>query len=120
MKGQAIQKVRIRLRSPSPTRAGEGGFVIPFRPWDYYFSDPESVFRVLCGDKSNSGSLKYKLLHTNRQTVKEQYLEAAVTYDELFAAARPGTWVRSALLPSQEFQLKPNCTSSQVANIPGG
>jgi hypothetical protein len=40
---QSAQKLRIRLRSPTPTAlgSGEGGFVKPFRGWNYYFSTPE-------------------------------------------------------------------------------
>ncbi|KAL4978798.1 hypothetical protein BDW66DRAFT_149002 [Aspergillus desertorum] len=38
----SAQKLRIRLRSPTPTALGstKGGFVNPFRGWNYYFSTP--------------------------------------------------------------------------------
>lgn len=37
------QKLRIRVRSPTPgpVTVGEGRFLVPFRGWDYYFTTPE-------------------------------------------------------------------------------
>lgn len=60
---------RIRIRSPTP--AGEGGdgrFVVPFRGWRFYFSDP----RVIFGDgyvpeRGDDAAVK-----------RDEYLDAAV------------------------------------------
>ncbi|KAJ5899367.1 hypothetical protein N7495_004111 [Penicillium taxi] len=37
---EVTQKLRIRLRSPSPLNPSEGRFIKPFRGWQYYFSNP--------------------------------------------------------------------------------
>ncbi|KAB8270960.1 hypothetical protein BDV30DRAFT_240897 [Aspergillus minisclerotigenes] len=49
------QKLRIRLRSPTPGARGpdDGGFVKPFRGWEYYFSAPG----LLSGSKEDDPKL---------------------------------------------------------------
>ncbi|KAJ9354385.1 hypothetical protein DTO027B9_4728 [Paecilomyces variotii] len=39
---ERTQKLRIRIRSPTPgdVSVGEGRFVVPFRGWEYYFTTP--------------------------------------------------------------------------------
>ncbi|KMU83627.1 hypothetical protein CIHG_01410 [Coccidioides immitis H538.4] len=74
----AVQKLRIRLRSPTPARTGEGGFLVPFRGWEYYFSDPESVMRVFSGGAQDlkpafPGS---ESKNPKRQNFREQFLKS--------------------------------------------
>ncbi|EER23829.1 hypothetical protein CPC735_051990 [Coccidioides posadasii C735 delta SOWgp] len=90
----AVQKLRIRLRSPTPARTGEGGFLVPFRGWEYYFSDPESVMRVFSGGAQDlkpafPGS---ESKNSKRQNIREQFFEVAVTSEEVLAAAQSEIW----------------------------
>lgn len=85
-----IQKLKIRLRSLSPGQAGEGGFVVPFRGWDYYLSDPEMVMRVLDGghrhnDAEGSGDVN--------SHVRGEFIDVAVSGEEVLAGAKSSRWV---------------------------
>ncbi|WEW58127.1 hypothetical protein PRK78_003594 [Emydomyces testavorans] len=89
----AIQKLKIRVRSPSPTDvAEEGGFTVPFRGWEYYFSEPELVMRVLSRGTKRHPLLNVKSKDPNKQRIKQQFLEAAVTSGDILAASRPENW----------------------------
>ncbi|RHZ54383.1 DUF2011 domain-containing protein [Aspergillus thermomutatus] len=66
------QKLRIRLRSPTPGAVdGEGRFLNPFRGWQYYFTTPELL--TGSGAKQDSAS-------TIR---KKQFEEVAVTGQQM-------------------------------------
>ncbi|EEP76279.1 predicted protein [Uncinocarpus reesii 1704] len=90
----AVHKIRVKLRSPSPSRSAEGGFTVPFRAWDYYFSDPELVMRVFKErfGKSPSGACEFISKDPKKQERRQNYLEVAVTSDQVLAAANSGVW----------------------------
>lgn len=71
------QKLRIRLRSPTPGARGpdDGGFVKPFRGWDYYFSTPG----LLSGSKEDDPKLALK---------RKQFEEVAVSGEQM------GEWAK--------------------------
>ncbi|KAE8376251.1 hypothetical protein BDV26DRAFT_282804 [Aspergillus bertholletiae] len=71
------QKLRIRLRSPTPGAGGpdEGGFVKPFRGWEYYFSTPG----MLSGSKEDDPKLALK---------RKQFEEVAVSGEQM------GEWAK--------------------------
>ncbi|RLL99007.1 hypothetical protein CFD26_104088 [Aspergillus turcosus] len=66
------QKLRIRLRSPTPGAVdGEGRFLNPFRGWQYYFTTPELLSGS--GAKQDSASI----------VRRKQFEEVAVTGQQL-------------------------------------
>lgn len=68
------QKLRIRLRSPTPGAVdGEGRFLNPFRGWQYYFTTPELLSGF--GAKEDSASAS-----TIR---RKQFEEVAVTGQQM-------------------------------------
>ncbi|KAE8132596.1 hypothetical protein BDV38DRAFT_207625 [Aspergillus pseudotamarii] len=71
------QKLRIRLRSPTPGARGpdDGGFVKPFRGWEYYFSTPG----LLSGSKEDD---------PKRALRRKQFEEAAVSGEQM------GEWAK--------------------------
>ncbi|PGH34212.1 hypothetical protein GX50_02986 [[Emmonsia] crescens] len=86
-KNAGIQKFRIRLRSPTPTiNDGDGGFVVPFRGWEYYFSDPEWVRRKVAGDGIGHQSIE---LDTRQ---KERFIDAAVCGETILEDAKNNIW----------------------------
>ncbi|KAI1915197.1 hypothetical protein LOZ65_005500 [Ophidiomyces ophidiicola] len=118
-RGPALQKLKIRLRSPSPAAAGEGGFVVPFRGWDYYFSNPEAILRTFSSSNKQPvhsvPGCKSKDLQDS--TIKRQFLEAAVTSEEVLAAAKSTTWP-GCNLPWRVIHL-PARSSAAVLPVPG-
>ncbi|KMU74296.1 hypothetical protein CISG_04645 [Coccidioides immitis RMSCC 3703] len=115
----AVQKLRIRLRSPTPARTGEGGFLVPFRGWEYYFSDPESVMRVFSGGAQDlkpafPGS---ESKNPKRQNIREQFFEVAVTSEEVLAAAQSEIWP-GCHLPWRVTHLKLPSSSTTRASAP--
>ncbi|KAB8219411.1 hypothetical protein BDV33DRAFT_109558 [Aspergillus novoparasiticus] len=71
------QKLRIRLRSPTPGARGpdDGGFVKPFRGWEYYFSAPA----LLSGSKEDDPKLALR---------RKQFEEVAVSGEQM------GEWAK--------------------------
>ncbi|OJD19519.1 hypothetical protein AJ78_00490 [Emergomyces pasteurianus Ep9510] len=88
LRDAGIQKFKIRLRSPTPTASdGIGGFVVPFRGWEYYFSDPEWARRKVAGDEAiKDDSIK---LDTRQ---KERFIDAAVCGEKILERAKNGIW----------------------------
>lgn len=83
-----VQATKIRIRSPTP--AGEGGdgrFVVPFRGWRFYFSDPEGMvgdgYVPERGDEAMSAK-------------KSEYLDAAVGGEQVLEL-KERAWVCSLL-----------------------
>ncbi|KKK17726.1 hypothetical protein ARAM_005982 [Aspergillus rambellii] len=78
---ETTQKLKIRLRSPTPTAGvnGEGRFVNPFRGWQYYFSAPG----LLSGETKVDGEEDAGLL-----LKRKQFEEVAVTGEEMMGWAR--------------------------------
>ncbi|KAL2012314.1 hypothetical protein VTN00DRAFT_5032 [Thermoascus crustaceus] len=76
--GAATQKLRIRLRSPTPV-PGDGKFVVPFRGWQYYVTAPELLSERPSAEWSEQAALKRK-----------EYEDVAVTGAQLF------DWAKSA------------------------
>lgn len=84
-----IQKLRIRVRSPTPVADGQaaGRFVHPFRGWEYYFSTPSLLgAAVAVTPAANSKALLRR----------RQYEDAAVSGEQLDAWAKTA-WVSFAL-----------------------
>lgn len=71
------QKLRIRLRSPTPGARGpdDGGFVKPFRGWEYYFSAPG----LLSGSKEDDPKLALR---------RKQFEDVAVSGEQM------GEWAK--------------------------
>ncbi|KAE8389244.1 hypothetical protein BDV23DRAFT_100186 [Aspergillus alliaceus] len=71
------QKLRIRLRSPTPGAGGlhDGRFVNPFRGWDYYFSAPG----LLSGSKEDDPKVALR---------RKQFEEVAVSGQQM------GEWAK--------------------------
>ena len=84
-KGQT-QKLRIKLRSPSPgpVDPGEGRFVRPFRGWDYYFTTPDLLTSSPASAKPTEQSL-----NTEK---RKQFEDVAVSGLELMGWANEA-WV---------------------------
>ena len=94
IRADGVQKLKIRLRSPSPGKAGEGGFVVPFRGWNYYLSDPEMVMRVLDGhlhpdDPEDPGDA--------RSAAREKLLDVVVSGEDVLEWAKSSRWVCNIL-----------------------
>ncbi|EEH05739.1 conserved hypothetical protein [Histoplasma capsulatum G186AR] len=106
-----IRKFRIRLRSQSPTvNDGEGGFVVPFRGWEYYFSNPEWARRKMAGE--GIGALSAE--SDTRQ--KQGFVDAAVSGETILEGANSGVWpgchlpwrvIHLKTVPSQNKQNEP-------------
>ncbi|KAL4896169.1 hypothetical protein BDV59DRAFT_128806 [Aspergillus ambiguus] len=75
------QKLRIRLRSPSPGEVGleDGRFVNPSRGWEYYFTTPALLPGNGVGDEVQTATAALK---------RKQYEEAAVTGDQMIGWAQ--------------------------------
>lgn len=89
-----VQKLKIRLRSPSPSARppGDGGFVVPFRGWDYYFSNPELVMRAV-GDTSWQRGAKDKNTSKQLDTLRYTFRDTAVDGETILSRAASVTWV---------------------------
>ncbi|PGH09138.1 hypothetical protein GX51_00892 [Blastomyces parvus] len=87
MKDAGIQKFRIKLRSPTPTaNDGVGGFVAPFRGWEYYFSDPEWARRKMAGDRIEAPTVESDARR------KERFVDAAVNGETILEWANKRDW----------------------------
>ncbi|KAM5450698.1 hypothetical protein MaudCBS49596_004229 [Microsporum audouinii] len=88
-----VQKLKIRLRSPSPSArpAGDGGFTVPFRGWDYYFSNPAMVMRAV-GDGSWQSGSRDRDTSKRLEMIKETFRDAAVDGDTVLARAASASW----------------------------
>ncbi|KLJ12626.1 hypothetical protein EMPG_12356 [Blastomyces silverae] len=87
MKDSGIQKFRIKLRSPTPTaNDGVGGFTVPFRGWEYYFSDPEWAKRKMAGERIEALAVE----SDTRQ--KERFADAAVSGETILEGAKKCVW----------------------------
>ncbi|GKZ33416.1 hypothetical protein AbraIFM66950_003272 [Aspergillus brasiliensis] len=66
---QAAQKLRIRVRSPTPGAVGveDGRFVNPFRGWGYYFSAPG----LMAGVKEEQGLEEEERLREKRRQFED-------------------------------------------------
>lgn len=76
------QKLRIRLRSPTPG-SGEGRFVKAFRGWQYYFST-SSLWND-GGDKTEE--------EANQAEKQKQFEDIAVTGEHMQSWAKSQPWV---------------------------
>ncbi|KDB24334.1 hypothetical protein H109_03779 [Trichophyton interdigitale MR816] len=88
-----VQKLRIRLRSPSPSARplGDGGFLVPFRGWDYYFSNPELVMRAV-GDTSWQRGAKDKNTSKQLDALRDTFKDTAVDGETILARAASVAW----------------------------
>ncbi|OAX82273.1 hypothetical protein ACJ72_03380 [Emergomyces africanus] len=108
LKEAGLQKFKIRLRSPTPTASdGNGGFVIPFRGWEYYFSDPQWARRKVDGEEvARDGSIE----SDTRQ--KERFIDAAVCGETVLESAKNGIWP-GCHLPWRVIHLKTVSSSKE-------
>jgi len=81
---EGTQKLRIRLRSPTPVsaRPEDGRFVKAFRGWQYYFTTPS-----LYGLKDDSDT------EARLSEMRRQYEDTAVTGDHITSWAKAQPWV---------------------------
>ena len=84
-----VQKLKVRLRSPTPVPPGDGSFVVPFRGWDYYLSDPEAVMRVLNGKAQEDG---VQVVGSGKSRLKDEFVDAAVSGETVFVWSKT-SWV---------------------------
>ncbi|KZZ89573.1 hypothetical protein AAP_04328 [Ascosphaera apis ARSEF 7405] len=102
--GEAVQKLKIRLRSPSPGAEGDGGFVVPFRGWDYYLSAPDVTLKGTALESAIAARIN-ELKESHVQKSRE-YANCAVSFEEIahFASLqKPGcrlSWRVINLKPS--------------------
>ncbi|KAL2870320.1 DUF2011 domain-containing protein [Aspergillus lucknowensis] len=75
------QKLRIRLRSPTPTTGGsrEGRFVNPFRGWSYYFTTPG----LFSGENKKSSDDEDAEVLAKRK----QFADVAVTGEDIMGSS---------------------------------
>ncbi|KAF3492353.1 uncharacterized protein GIQ15_01870 [Arthroderma uncinatum] len=114
-----VQKLKIRLRSPSPVTGprGDGGFIVPFRGWDYYFSNPELVMRAV-GDTTSQKEKQSSELDRQLEMLKETFQDAAMDGNTILARAVSGTWPgchlpwRVVHLPAPRVKSTSNNTAS--------
>lgn len=90
-----VQKLKIRMRSPTPTApaSGEGRFINPFRGWEYYFTDPELVIQTIGGNYSQQQSKQNTNDKQQRVPSKETFGDVAITGDQILASAASGPMV---------------------------
>lgn len=95
-----VQKLKIRMRSPTPTApaSGEGRFINPFRGWEYYFTDPELVIQTIGGNFSQQQQSKQnkntdRKQHQKAVPSKETFGDVAITGDQILASAASGPMV---------------------------
>lgn len=81
------QKLRIRLRSPSPTNPSEGRFVKAFRGWHYYFSTPSLYGLKVTEDKEHE------------EERRRQFEEMAVSGEHITTWAKSQPWVSDTKKP---------------------
>ena len=83
------QKLRIRLRSPSPANPSEGRFVKAFRGWQYYFSTP-SLY-----------ALKDIEDEEHEEERRRQFEEIAVSGEHITTWAKSQPWVSHTKKPPE-------------------
>ncbi|EED23393.1 conserved hypothetical protein [Talaromyces stipitatus ATCC 10500] len=78
------QKLKIRLRSPTPVDAqpGEGRFIVPFRGWSYYVTKPE-MMNLSARDEQEKIQIEEEDSMRRRQ-----FEDVAVTGDDVVRWAR--------------------------------
>ncbi|KAI5308801.1 hypothetical protein KEM55_004832 [Ascosphaera atra] len=96
---EGVQKLRIRLRSPSPGAEGPGGFTVPFRGWDYYFSRPNDILQ----GTSHQSELPAGTLEVYAKRHSE-YTDIAVTAEDVLDFSKEQK-VCITTLPLLEHQL---------------
>lgn len=81
---EGTQKLRIRLRSPTPVsaRPEDGRFIKAFRGWQYYFTNPK-----LYGLKDESN------IEAQLSEKRREYENTAVTGDHITSWAKAQPWV---------------------------
>ncbi|KAK2778024.1 hypothetical protein FQN52_002929 [Onygenales sp. PD_12] len=114
-----IRKLKIRIRSPTPTAIGdgEGRFVVPFRGWDYYFSDPDWIRRQISG--KDGGNERGGEIARRGEEVK-RFAEVALSGDKILEDSRSSAWP-GCHLPWRVIHLKPGpskkkSSSSRASN----
>ncbi|OJD22484.1 hypothetical protein ACJ73_06170 [Blastomyces percursus] len=111
MKDAGIQKFKIKLRSPTPTSNDRvGGFVVPFRGWEYYFSDPEWAKQKMAGDGIEARTVELDA----RQ--KERFIDAAVSGETILEGAKKVAWP-GCHLPWRVIHLQ-TTSSKNISNVP--
>ncbi|KAJ5755935.1 hypothetical protein N7533_005478 [Penicillium manginii] len=80
---EGTQKLRIRLRSPTPVsaRPEDGRFIKAFRGWQYYFTDPTLY------DTKDGSNIEAQLSEKRRQ-----YEDTAVTGEHITTWAKAQPW----------------------------
>ncbi|KAJ6008493.1 hypothetical protein N7540_012469 [Penicillium herquei] len=103
--GSGTQKLRIRLRSPSPGDPSEGRFVKAFRGWQYYFSSSSlwNQSEVKSADEADQA------------TKKEQFEDIAVTGEQMMSWAKSQPWP-GCHLPWRVISLKRHQTKMPPKN----
>jgi hypothetical protein len=106
------QKLRIRVRSPSPgdTQPGEGRLVVPFRGWQYYVTTPQLM-------KLTPSEQQHEVDNVKRK----QYEDIAVTGAQILHWARTAK-TPGCHLPWRVTHLKPSSvrttnSSTQLATV---
>ncbi|KAK2796915.1 hypothetical protein FQN50_009374 [Emmonsiellopsis sp. PD_5] len=99
-----IRKLKIRIRSPTLAAIGdgEGRFVVPFRGWDYYFSDPDWIRRQISG--KDGGDERGGEIASRGEEVK-RFAEVALSGDKILEDSS-STWP-GCHLPWRVIHLKP-------------
>ncbi|KAJ5125681.1 Protein of unknown function DUF2011 [Penicillium atrosanguineum] len=106
------QKLRIRLRSPSPANPSEGRFVKAFRGWQYYFSAPS-----LYGLKD--------IEEENEVERRRQFEEMAVSGEHITTWAKSQPWPgchlpwRVTRLKRHQTKLPPKSTDIPIYVVEG-
>ncbi|KAK2761619.1 hypothetical protein FQN54_001447 [Arachnomyces sp. PD_36] len=120
----AVHATKIRIRSPTP--AGEGGegsdgrFVVPFRGWGFYFSDPERMVGEVGYVPQRGGGSGSETMEKRRR----EFFDAAIGGEEVLARkgeAWPGchlpwrvTHIKAT--PSTTTKPKPKSKPSSTAS----
>ncbi|KAI5281546.1 hypothetical protein KEM54_003202 [Ascosphaera aggregata] len=83
---EGVQKLKIRLRSPSPGAEGDGGFVNPFRGWDYYLSAPDVILKNTALESEIAARLEG--LRGSYVRRASNYAKAAVSHQDVLAFSK--------------------------------
>ncbi|EEA28196.1 hypothetical protein TMatcc_003492 [Talaromyces marneffei ATCC 18224] len=78
------QKLKIRLRSPTPVdiQPGDGRFIVPFRGWRYYFTKP-GLMAISARNEEEKIQIE-----TEELTRRKEYEDIAITGDEVLDWAK--------------------------------
>ncbi|KAJ5662156.1 uncharacterized protein N7477_009772 [Penicillium maclennaniae] len=107
------QKLRIRLRSPSPANPSEGRFVKAFRGWQYYFSTPSLYGFKDVGDQEQEVERR------------RQFEEMAVSGEHITTWAKSQPWPgchlpwRVTRLKRHQTKLPPKSTDIPIYVVEG-